>query len=126
IYLIFNKIDTNKYDIYVIDDGSGMDSTSIENYTKIGFQRRKSLPNKDTVMGRKGIGKLAALFLSDNYDLLTKTKDTSPLFFNFNFKQYDGERVDETPKLETVESYEFNSILKSFIGSSEHYTAIYI
>jgi len=56
-----------------------MDNTGISTYVKVGFNKRTDLakPTDDNylTMGRKGIGKLAALYLSENYYLITKTND---------------------------------------------------
>lgn len=70
---------SNKDDavIELFDDGTGMDSNGIATYVKVGFNKRSDLqkPTDDNylTMGRKGIGKLAALYLSENYYLITKT-----------------------------------------------------
>lgn len=63
--------------IELFDDGIGMDSTGIATYVKVGFNKRidadKPTDDNYLTMGRKGIGKLAALYLSENYYLITKT-----------------------------------------------------
>lgn len=52
-------------------------------------------------MGRKGIGKLAALYLSDDYDLLTKTNTQDETCWNL---KYRNDAVGgETPSLESTE-----------------------
>jgi len=127
IYLIFNHINDKTYDIYVIDDGSGMNEETIKNYTKIGFQRRKEMPDdSEKVMGRKGIGKLAALFLSDKYDLITKTNESTELKYQFDFRQYQEGDSSGTPSLISVESYEKDEIIKTHIKDLKQYTCIYI
>lgn len=70
---------SNKDDIRVEDDGHGMsyDSGDIANYLNVaGVSRIKegdSLSRAGTrrKMGRKGVGKLAALSVSENVDILT-------------------------------------------------------
>ncbi len=70
IYLdIRNK---QKSIVEVIDNGYGMsDSDIIEKYLKVG-QINRDLDDP-IMMGRKGIGKLAAFYLSNKYYLATKT-----------------------------------------------------
>ncbi len=79
---VFVYVDiSNKNDaiIELFDDGSGMDSLGIETYAKVGYNKRLNPKKKSDdnylTMGRKGIGKLAALYLSENYYLITKTVD---------------------------------------------------
>lgn len=77
---VYVYIDITKKDdaiIELFDDGIGMDSTGIATYVKVGFNKRidadKPTDDNYLTMGRKGIGKLAALYLSENYYLITKT-----------------------------------------------------
>lgn len=83
VYVYINNSQKGHATIEIIDNGTGMTNEEISTYVKVGYNKRESLekandPNSDEVMGRKGIGKLAALYLSDNYYLITKTlKDSS-------------------------------------------------
>ena len=89
--LVANSIDAHAKNIYVyidmskkkqsiveiLDDGSGMNYSDLsEKYVWIGRNKRVdeslSTEEKKSLMGRKGIGKLAALFLSDQYFIITK------------------------------------------------------
>lgn len=68
--------------IEIIDDGSGMSREDIDTYVKVGHNKRYASglePGSDASrhMGRKGIGKLAALFLSPRYYLQTRSNDGS-------------------------------------------------
>lgn len=69
--------------IEIFDNGSGMGYEDLaEKYVLIGRDKRDddkiSEDTKKQLMGRKGIGKLAALFLSNKYFLISKTgKETS-------------------------------------------------
>ncbi len=79
---VYVYIDNTKKDdaiIELFDDGIGMNSEGIATYVKVGFNKRIDLhkPTDDNylTMGRKGIGKLAALYLSENYYLITKTTE---------------------------------------------------
>lgn len=72
---------TNKKNsvIEIFDNGSGMDYDDLsEKYALIGKDKRADNELTDEVksqlMGRKGIGKLAALYLSNKYYLISKTE----------------------------------------------------
>lgn len=60
--------------VEIFDSGSGMSFEDLTNkYTIIGRDKRKSEDNiEGKTLGRKGIGKLAALYLSPDYYLFTK------------------------------------------------------
>ncbi|MFT8638705.1 ATP-binding protein [Bifidobacterium sp.] len=94
--------------IEIMDNGSGMDDAALNMYARIGFDRRQFALDHgeptDGVMGRKGIGKLAALYLSDDYDLLTKTSAVDETCWNLRYmSDVDG---DENPSLEATEKPE--------------------
>ncbi len=70
--------DRHNATIAVFDDGDGMDENSMEkDYAIVGRNKRdKLLPDEaGKKMGRKGIGKLAALYLSNTYYVITKKID---------------------------------------------------
>lgn len=72
VWVSLDVRDKKKSKISVIDDGSGMsDSDFKEKYLQVGQLNRGDQDFK--MMGRKGIGKLAAFYLSNNYFVLTKT-----------------------------------------------------
>ncbi len=77
VYIYINIAKKDDAIIELFDDGIGMDSDGIATYVKVGFNKRTDLhkPTDENylTMGRKGIGKLAALYLSENYYLITKT-----------------------------------------------------
>ena len=78
IKLIFDLRDKNHATIEILDDGSGMDYQDLATkYALIGKDKRldadASEELKQKFMGRKGIGKLAALYLSKKYYIITKT-----------------------------------------------------
>lgn len=65
--------------VEVFDDGKGMSANDIEErYIKIGYNKRRNEDglNDGKTMGRKGIGKLAALYLSDCFTIITKSVDS--------------------------------------------------
>lgn len=79
VYVYIDITKKNDAVIELFDDGIGMDSTGIATYVKVGFNKRidadKPTDDNYLTMGRKGIGKLAALYLSENYYLITKTSE---------------------------------------------------
>ncbi|MBF4599211.1 ATP-binding protein [Frigoribacterium sp. VKM Ac-1396] len=61
--------------IEILDDGSGMDMSDLKTYTTVGYDKRaasNSSSLNDRPMGRKGIGKLAALYLSPLFYIRTR------------------------------------------------------
>lgn len=86
--LIANAYDADAHNVYVKitdnslvveDDGIGMNDDTIQNYLKVGYESRTDETNSVTElgrkkMGRKGVGKLAALSVSKEYKLMTKQK----------------------------------------------------
>ena len=80
IYIHINMIDKKNSTIEIFDNGYGMDYGDLaEKYALIGKNKRfdEDLDElqRNKVMGRKGIGKLAALYLSSKYFLISKTDD---------------------------------------------------
>jgi hypothetical protein len=78
IYIHINMIDKKFSTIEIFDNGYGMSYADLaEKYALIGKNKRFDINlneiQKNKVMGRKGIGKLAALFLSSKYYLISKT-----------------------------------------------------
>jgi signal transduction histidine kinase len=78
IYIYINMIDKKFSTIEIFDNGYGMDYDDLaEKYALIGKNKRFDTNlndiQKNKVMGRKGIGKLAALYLSSKYYLISKT-----------------------------------------------------
>lgn len=79
VKIYINMIDKKHSTIEIFDSGSGMDYKDLaEKYVLIGKDKREddevSDEIKQQLMGRKGIGKLAALYLSNKYYLITKKK----------------------------------------------------
>lgn len=74
VYVLVDLTDKANAQIEVIDNGHGMGYDDLcEKYTIIGRNKRINAPNDKSVLGRKGIGKLAALYLSSKYYLYSKT-----------------------------------------------------
>lgn len=78
VYVFLDVADKRRAVIEIVDDGVGMSRDDLNTYVKIGYDKRLALKEKnrnaDTsmLMGRKGIGKLAALYLSPRYYVMTK------------------------------------------------------
>lgn len=94
----------NKDDIRVEDDGHGMsyDKGDVANYLNVaGVSRTKegdSLTRSGTrrKMGRKGVGKLAALSVSENVDILT-VADGEKSGFILSRHPHDGNKLTAIP-----------------------------
>lgn len=79
VKIYINMKDKKHSVIEIFDNGCGMDYKDlIEKYVLIGRDKRddKEVDEeiKEQFMGRKGIGKLAALYLSNKYYLITRTR----------------------------------------------------
>lgn len=75
VYVVIDARNKSAATVEILDNGSGMSPEHIEeNYVKIGYNKREHENNADTAMGRKGIGKLAALYMSNKFILVSKTK----------------------------------------------------
>lgn len=77
VYVFIDARDKADATVEVIDDGSGMSRSDIGTYVKVGHNRREDPSTLSTAgdpkpKGRKGIGKLAALFLSHRFFLETR------------------------------------------------------
>lgn len=90
IWLYLDIRNKHKSIVEVIDNGCGMsDEDIINKYLKVGQVNRTTTDS--VMMGRKGIGKLAAFYLSNSYYLLTKTKDEK------NYYNIDFTKCEENP-----------------------------
>lgn len=82
-----------------------MNDSGIATYVKVGFNKRidsyKPTDDNYLTMGRKGIGKLAALYLSENYYLVTKTSEEESKWQMIYQENSDDE--DERPFLSKTE-----------------------
>lgn len=81
VKIFINMVNKESSTIEIFDNGIGMNYDDIANkYVLIGKDKREdntvSQELKEQFMGRKGIGKLAALFLSNKYYLISKTENT--------------------------------------------------
>ncbi len=118
--LVANSIDANAPEIYVyidmadkahstieiLDNGTGMSYADLaEKYVWIGRNKRTdenlTKNEKSRIMGRKGIGKLAALYLTNQYFVLTKvSSDPSVNQWEVNLSAY---KDSDFPKMDRLE-----------------------
>lgn len=69
------KVTIDKNNLVVEDNGKGMDSSEFQNrFLNVGYSRRDDKNNKSkrNVIGRKGIGKLAMLSISEKVTIVSK------------------------------------------------------
>ena len=105
VYVYIDMSDKEHSIIEIIDDGIGMDYADLaQKYVWIGRNKRNDADlledEKKNVMGRKGIGKLAALYLSNNYYILTKKGDADKVDqWEINLSAYND---SDFPKLDRV------------------------
>lgn len=123
---------TNKEDATVIifDDGSGMSEETLEKeYAVIGRNKRQGLSEDEakTIMGRKGIGKLAALYLSDTYTILTKQEGFTARAWRVDVSTMNDNNNDETPQMvEIVYPFENSFVLQDKFDAVSKGTLIYL
>jgi len=96
VRLFINMIDKEHSTIEILDNGTGMSYEDLANkYVFMGKNKRDNLPVelKNSVMGRKGIGKLAALFLSKKYFIITKTIKSGESSWYLDSKNADDSSI---------------------------------
>ena len=96
--------------IEILDNGDGMNKNDIqEKYVVIGNNKREGAPDSDVLMGRKGVGKLAALFLTKHYEFITKKINEYPSAWSFDFNDktsnVPGLNRIEIPKMQLLEQF---------------------
>lgn len=110
VYVYLEKKDDGHSLIEIFDNGSGMNYEDFATkYALIGRNKRNDIRDNDNTKpaGRKGIGKLATLYLSDNVNLISK-KDNQETFWNINLANIND---DEKPSINEIDSK--NIIIKS-------------
>ena len=120
VKIYINAVNKEKSIIEIFDNGYGMGYDDLVNkYTFIGKNKRDDddldEETRKQLMGRKGIGKLAALYLSKKYYLISKTeKETSAWCLNaINVKDSDVPKLDRVKakeiKIETNDYWNKNA-----------------
>lgn len=101
IKIYINSVDKKKSTVEIIDDGSGMSYSDLLNkYVLIGRNKREEEAFlSDRIKGRKGVGKLAGLYLSKKYYIISKKENQE----NAWILDSTNVRDSEIPKLEKAE-----------------------
>lgn len=93
VWVYLDIRDKKNAEVIVIDNGNGMtDSTIKDKYLQVGKKNRAD--TDDIMMGRKGIGKLAAFYLSNKYYVVTKT-ETEDNIYEIDFTGYENGTIQE-------------------------------
>lgn len=127
VYVYMDIRDKTNATIAIYDDGDGMDYKSMkENYAVVGKNKREKLEPEiaSKKMGRKGIGKLAALYLSNKYYVITRrTESTGTRAWMLDVNNVEDE--NKPPQLKEM-SYPFTSkhIFKKEIDENKKGTII--
>lgn len=120
VYVYIDMSDKEHSTVEIVDDGIGMSYDDLaDKYVWVGRNKRddKELSDKEreSVMGRKGIGKLAALYLSNEYYIVTKkASDIADNRWKVNLSSY---RDSDFPRLNRVTEsilFESNPICNDF------------
>ena len=95
--------------IVVIDNGCGMTNQDVlKKYLQVGKKNRSDDDNE--MMGRKGIGKLAAFYLSNKYYLLTKTLNEENMYeIDFTMHEQGSKSEDDDTYMRKIESCAFEN-----------------
>lgn len=98
VRIYINSIEKSNSTIEIFDDGSGMSYSDLLNkYALIGRNKREEDESlSDKVKGRKGVGKLAGLYLSRKYFIVTKKDgvESSWVLDSTNVKDSDIPKLD--------------------------------
>ena len=97
VYVFIDARNMHNAHIEVIDNGAGMTEEQVSNeYAKIGFNGRG---DSTTKMGRKGIGKLSAFYLSNHYYVITKVGPDDTRYYLTNFDEINESNENDSPGL---------------------------
>lgn len=124
VYVLVDMRDKEHAIVEIFDDGSGMTYEDLcKKYTLIGRNKRESIENiNGKTLGRKGIGKLAALYLSPKYYLATKASDENSCWV-VDTTQF---RDSDIPTLNRVETTSVNVVAKHYWEKCSHGTLIHL
>ncbi len=124
VYVLVDMRDKEHAIVEIFDDGSGMSYVDLcEKYTLIGRNKRESIDNiTGKTLGRKGIGKLAALYLSPKYYLITKTKNENSCWV-VDTTQF---RDSDIPTLNRIERRAVNIVANYYWEKCPHGTLIHL
>ena len=125
VYVYIDMSDKAHSVIEILDNGVGMSYSDLaEKYVWIGRNKRHDAgltsDEKQTIMGRKGIGKLAALFLSNRYFILTKQSKAEQNQWEINLSDYDDSAF---PRMNRIKS-PVNLVNQGIWDSFSHGTVV--
>ena len=125
VYVYIDMSDKEHSVIEIIDDGMGMSYSDLaEKYVWIGRNKRTdselTVDEKQTVMGRKGIGKLAALYLSNKYYIATRKANEVVSHWEVNLSAH---KDSDFPRLERMRNT-LHLVNQDIWDSFSHGTAI--
>lgn len=108
----------NHAQIEIFDNGSGMNYRDLcEKYTVIGRNKRLDNPQDKSILGRKGIGKLAALYLSSKYYIMTKTDEFEEIW-GVDVSEYCDSDIPKMKRVtETIDASCYDLWSKSETGT---------
>lgn len=125
VKIYINATNKEKSVIEIFDDGYGMGYEDLINkYSVIGKNKRNDnsldQETKKHLMGRKGIGKLAALYLSKKYYLISKT-ETEYSAWCLNAKNVDDSDI---PRLDRIDISDIDIETKEYWNKNKTGTMI--
>lgn len=107
VYVYIDMSDKAHSRIEILDDGDGMSYEDIKTkYAVIGNNKRDNAPDAEKLMGRKGVGKLAALFLTTKFEFLTAKEGEGRSVWQFDFSN----RANKQPMLVNVTDDNFEML----------------
>lgn len=107
VYVYIDMSDRAHSMIEILDDGDGMSYEDIKTkYAVIGNNKRDDAPDAEKLMGRKGVGKLAALFLTTKFEFLTAKEGEESSVWQFDFSN----RANKHPMLVNVTDDNFEML----------------
>ena len=115
IFLTIDIRDNANAYVEIFDDGKGMSANDIEErYIKIGYNKRRNEDglNDGKTMGRKGIGKLAALYLSDCFTIITKSVNSDLTCWKLDVSNLNENDSPELVPIDANGFSEFDSYQK--------------
>lgn len=115
IFLTIDIRDKANAYVEIFDDGKGMSANDIEErYIKIGYNKRRNEDglNDGKTMGRKGIGKLAALYLSDCFTIITKSVNSGLTCWKLDVSNLNENDSPELVPIDANGFSEFDSYQK--------------
>ena len=119
VYVYIDMSDKAHSVIEILDNGVGMSYSDLaDKYVWIGRNKRHdnelSSDERQTIMGRKGIGKLAALFLSNRYYIVTKQNNIHQNQWEINLSGYDDSAFPKMDRIKTSVNLVNHKIWEAF------------